>query len=128
MDHIANMLIQLKNAGTARKPHVVVSFSNIKLAIAKLLEREGYVASVSETKTGSVPAIKIDLAYKDREHRIHDVKRISKLSRRMYSKVSDLRPFKYGHGMVVLSTPKGILSDKEAKKEMVGGEVLFSIW
>lgn len=128
MDHIANMLIQLKNAGAARKPHITVSFSKMKLSIAKLLEREGYVAGVSEAKVGSVPSIQITLAYKGKDHRINDVKRVSKLSRRMYTKVSDLRPFKYGHGMIVLSTPKGILSDKEAKKEMVGGEVLFSIW
>lgn len=128
MDRIGDMLIQLKNAGTAHKANVVLPFSKMKLAIAKLLEREGYVAKVSETKVGKVPSIQIELAYKGREHKVHDVARVSKLSRRMYSGVKDLRSFKYGHGLTVLSTPKGILTDKEARKEMVGGEVLFTIW
>lgn len=128
MDRIGEMLTQLKNAGVARKAHITVPFSKIKLAIAKVLEREGYVAKVSEVKMGKIPSLQLELAYKGKEHRVHDVERISKLSRRLYTGVKALRPFKYGHGMTVLSTPKGILTDKEARKEMVGGEILFTIW
>ncbi len=129
MDGIANMLISIKNGSLVSKETVVVPFSNMKLAIAECLKINGFVGSVSKkTEKNNVPVLAIELLYGDAGSKIHDVKRISKPSRRMYSGVKDLRPFKNGHGMYVLSTPKGILSDKQAKKEQVGGELLFSIW
>lgn len=119
----------MKNGSRVSKDVVTVPFSNIKFAIAQCLKEHGYITEVSKkTQKKNVPVIEIALAYTGEDSRIHDVKRVSKPSRRVYMKIHDLRPIKNGHGMVVLSTPKGILSDKQAKKEQVGGEALFMIW
>lgn len=122
------MLITIKNGSTASKHEVVVPFSKIKNAIAECLKKEGYVHSVSKKTKDGFPALAIGLSYAGRTPRVNDVARISKPSRRMYMGVKEIRPYKNGRGMTVLSTPKGIMSDKEARKEMVGGEILFKIW
>lgn len=119
----------MKNGAAVSKGTVVVPFSNIKYAIAQCLERHGFIAGASKkTEKKNVPVLEISLAYGDGGAKIHDVKRISRPSRRVYMHAKDLRSVKNGHGIVVLSTPKGILSDKDAKKEQVGGEALFMIW
>ncbi|MCC6198960.1 30S ribosomal protein S8 [Candidatus Nomurabacteria bacterium] len=129
MDTIANMLISMKNGSAVSKEKVVVPFSNVKYAIAQCLEKSGFIAGASKkTEKKNVPVLEIDLAYTDGVAKIHDVKRLSKPSRRVYMGMRDLRPVKNGHGIVVLSTPKGILSDKDARKEQVGGEALFMMW
>ncbi len=129
MDTIANMLVSMKNGSMVSKGTVVVPFSKIKYAIAQCLQSHGFIASASKkTLKESMSVLEIALAYNEAGAKIHDVKRISKPSRRVYMGVGDMRPVKNGHGIVVLSTPKGILSDKEAKKEQVGGEALFMIW
>ena len=123
------MLITMKNASMVSKQTVVVPFSKIKYAIAQCLKDAGYITNASKkTEKNNVSVLEIELAYTDAGAKIHDVKRMSKPSRRMYSGVTELRPVKNGHGITVLSTPKGILSDKQAKKELVGGEVLFTMW
>jgi small subunit ribosomal protein S8 len=128
-DPIANMLVTMKNGARVSKNTVIVPFSNIKQAIAQCLKEHGYVVEVSKkTQKKNIPVLEIELAYNDGAAKIHDVKRLSKPSRRMYMGIHDLFPVKNGHGIVVLSTPKGILSDKQAKKEQVGGEALFMIW
>jgi small subunit ribosomal protein S8 len=129
MHKIANMIITMKNASMVSKETVVVPFSNIKYAIAQCLKEQGFIVNVSKkTEKNNVPVLEIQLAYTPEGPKIHDVKRMSKQSRRMYSGAKELRPVKNGHGITVLSTPKGILSDKQARKEMVGGEVLFTMW
>ena len=128
-DPISNMIIAMKNGSLVSKERVVVPFSRIKYAIAQCLKDNGYLVEASKkTEKGNIAVLELVLAYHNGSSRINDVKRISKPSRRMYMGVKDLRPVKNGHGMVVLSTPKGILSDKQAKKEAVGGEALFMIW
>lgn len=127
MDQIANMLIAIKNGGLVKKASVTIPSSKMKIAILELLKKEGYIKTYHVS--GEVkPALEIVLAYVKSEPRIRGVARVSKQSKRVYGGVKDIKPFKYGHGMTVLSTPKGILSDKEARKEMVGGELLFTIW
>ncbi len=129
MDTISNMLISMKNASMVSKDTVVVPFSSIKYAIAQCLQSHGFIAGASKkTLKKNMPVLEINLAYSDAGAKIHDVKRLSKPSRRVYMGVRDMRPVKNGHGMVVLSTPKGILADKDARKEQVGGEALFMIW
>lgn len=129
MDTIADMLVSMKNASMVAKSTVVVPFSKIKYAIAQCLQNSGFIEGVSKkTLKNNVAVLEIALAYTDAGAKIHDVKRVSKPSRRVYMGVRDMRPVKNGHGITVLSTPKGILSDKEAKKEQVGGEALFMIW
>ncbi|MFA5132352.1 MAG: 30S ribosomal protein S8 [Candidatus Paceibacterota bacterium] len=127
MDQIANMLIAIKNGGLVKKATVILPSSKLKVAILELLKKEEYIKTFHVTE-GVKPTVEIVLAYKKDEPRITGVARVSKQSKRMYTGVKKITPFKYGHGMTVLSTPKGILSDKEARKEMVGGELLFTIW
>jgi small subunit ribosomal protein S8 len=128
-DPIANMIISLKNAALVEKDTVVVPFSGIKLAIARCLEQHGYLASSQKkTEKKNKEIIEMKLKMNDGAPAIHEVKRVSKPSRRVYKGVKELASIKNGFGMLVLSTPKGILSDKDAKKEQVGGEALFMIW
>lgn len=127
-DPIAAMLIMIKNAGNAERPLVTVPFSKIKLSILECLAKQGYVGTISKKAKKGMPTLEVAVAYKDNQPRVTQVERVSKPSRRMYVGVSDIRSVKNGHGMLVLSTPKGILTDKEARKEQVGGEALFRIW
>ncbi|MEN9881343.1 MAG: ribosomal protein [Candidatus Parcubacteria bacterium] len=127
MDQIANMLIAIKNGGLVKKTSVIVPSSKMKVAILELLKNEGYIKTYHVDGT-TTPKIEVVLSYVKNSPRIHGVTRISKQSKRIYTGVKDISPIKYGHGMAVLSTPKGILSDKQARHEMVGGEVLFTIW
>jgi len=120
MDQIANMLITMKNASMVSKETVTVPFSKFKYAIAQCLKDQGFITNVSKkTEKNNIPVLEIELAYTPDGAKMHDV---------MYTGAKELRPVKNGHGITVLSTPKGILSDKQARKEMVGGEVLFTMW
>lgn len=123
------MLITMKNASMVSKDTVVVPFSKIKYAIAQCLKEQGFIVNASKkTEKNNVSVLEIQLAYTPEGPKIHDVKRMSKQSRRMYTGVKEIRPVKNGFGITVFSTPKGILSDKQARKEQVGGEVLFTMW
>ena len=129
MDPIANMLITMKNGAMISKKSVSVPFSSIKLAIAQCLKDAGFIANVSKkTEKNNTPVLEIELAYPMGKARITDVKRLSKPSRRVYMGTKDIHRVKNGHGILVLSTPKGILSDAQARKEQVGGEALFMMW
>ncbi|HWB34341.1 MAG TPA: 30S ribosomal protein S8 [Candidatus Paceibacterota bacterium] len=126
-DPIADFLIRLRNASMARKDVVSVPASKMTKALSELLEREGYVTSVDK-RVNKSNQISIVLAYKNGRAVIGGAKRISKPSRRMYMSVHDVKPVKRGHGLLVLSTPAGVLTGKEAKEKHVGGEALFEIW
>ncbi len=128
MDPIANMLIMIKNASLAQKESVVFPYSKLKLAIAECLAKEGYVKSASKKVRKEAPVVEVELIYTDKKPKITDVERISKHSKRVYMGMSDIHTVKGGSGLLVLSTPKGILSGKNARKEQVGGEALFKIW
>jgi len=118
------MLVRLQNASRVRKADVSMPYSRLKQAVAKVLEQEGYVADAAKKDN----ALTVSLVYKDGRPAINGIKRVSKPSRRMYMGVRDVRPVKRGHGLLVLSTPAGVLSGKEARAKRVGGEVLFEIW
>ncbi len=122
------MLIGMKNANRALRDSVIVPESKLCLAIAEKLSKEGFVGAISRKTRRGRPVFEVTLVSADRMPKITEVKRISKPSRRMYAGSADIRSIKNGKGLLVLSTPKGILTDKEARKEHVGGEVLFSIW
>jgi small subunit ribosomal protein S8 len=130
MNPVADMLSGIRNAGMAKKEVCIISYSNFKHAICSALEKAGYVGHVSKkTLKNGRYILEIPLVYtRDGSARIHEINIISKPSRRMYMGASDIRPFKNGVGSYFFSTPKGVLEGKDAKKEMVGGEVLFSIW
>ena len=128
MDQIANMINTIKNANRVEHELVTISYSKLKLAITDCLLKQGYIKSVTKKSKNGFPVLEIGLSYVDGEPKIKGVERVSKSSCRIYTNVKDIRPFKHGYGSMVLSTPKGILTEKEARKEMVGGEVLFKIW
>lgn len=130
-DPIADMLTRIRNASKVRKPEVLVPYSRLKLTIAKLLEREGYVGAVEtvRAKAGTYNEIKIALKYDNgRESLIHCVKRISTPGRRLYLGYRDIAGFVSHRGLTILSTPKGVMTNKEARKEKVGGELLCEVY
>ena len=128
-DTVADLIIHIKNAGLARKPQVSLPYSKFRRDIAQKLRVQNFVADVQEEGHGLKKRLLITLSYdKDGKHKVHDVKRISKPGCRIYATVKEIHPIKHGHGVLILSTPKGVLTGQEARKEHVGGEVLFSIW
>ena len=128
MDSISNMIIMLKNASLAGKESIFLPYSKMKNAIAGCLKKEGYVSNISKKVKKDQPVLEIELIYVDKKPKIVEVERISKQSRRVYFRMKDIHTVRNGSGLLVLSTPKGILSGKEARKEQVGGEALFKIW
>ena len=129
MDPISDMLIKIKNGSLAKKELVVTPHSKLKFSVASALLKAGFISGVSRKTKKSKPMLEILIAYdKEGTPKVHDIKRISKPSRRIYKGVKDLRPVRQGYGMTMLSTPKGILSDREARKENVGGEVMLTVW
>jgi small subunit ribosomal protein S8 len=125
-DPVSDLIIRIKNAGKVRKESVLLPYSKLKEAIATLLVAEGYLKSVSKKKTS--PVLEIVLNYHNGEPKVKEVERISKPSRRVYKGFEDIHPIKGGFGKTIFSTPKGILTDRQAIREKVGGEVLFKIW
>ncbi len=128
MDQIANMVNMIKNGGRAEHEFVTVSFSKIKQAIAECLLKEGYLSSVSKKVKKGFPVLELGIVYVDGAPKVTGAERVSKSSCRVYKGVKDIRYTKGGTVITVFSTPKGILTDKQARKEMVGGEVLFRMW
>lgn len=128
MDPIANMIIMMKNGSLAGKESVMFPFSNLKQAILECLKKEGFITNFTKKTRKEVPMLEVTLSYKDKKPVIAEAERISKNSKRVYFGVGDIFPIRNGAGILVLSTPKGILSGKEARKENVGGEALFKIW
>ena len=125
-DPVADLIIRIKNAGKVHKESVLLPYSKLKEAIATVLVAEGYLKSVSKKKTS--PVLEVVLNYHNGESKVKEVERISKPSRRVYKGFEDIHPTKGGFGKTIFSTPKGILTDRQAIKERVGGEVLFKIW
>ena len=128
-DPVGDFINRLKNGGEVKKQTVSVPFSAFKMAIAEVLKDAGYIQAIDKKGKKVKKTLDVVLKYDDAgKARIIGVKRISKPGRRMYRGVEDIRPVRYGHGTLILSTPKGIMTDKEARKAKVGGEALFEIW
>jgi small subunit ribosomal protein S8 len=128
-DPVGDFIIRLKNAGAVGKETVSVPFSQFKLAIAEKLKEAGYVSDIEKKGKKVRKTLDVVLKYKaDGSHAITDVKRISKPGRRLYKGSKEINPVRYGHGALILSTPQGVMTDKEARKAKVGGEALFEIW
>ena len=125
-DPIADMLTRIRNAQIAKHDAVVLPASNAKKAIAKILLNEGYVKSVDFIDDGPQGSIKITLKYVNGKQQ--PVKRISKPGLRVYAKSEELPKVLGGLGIAIISTSKGLMTDKEARKQMIGGEVLAYIW
>ncbi|MCI8718210.1 MAG: 30S ribosomal protein S8 [Lachnospiraceae bacterium] len=129
-DPIADMLTRIRNANTAKHDTVDVPSSKMKLAIAEILFKEGYIKKYEVIEDGVFKTIHITLKYgKDKNEKIiTGLKRISKPGLRVYAGKDELPRVLGGLGVAIISTNKGILTDKEARKEQVGGEVLAFIW
>ncbi len=128
-DPIGDFIVRLKNAGAAHREAVSLPYSKLKHAVADALVLRGYLASAEKHGKKVKKTLEVVLAKgTDGAAFISGVKRISKPGRRMYVKSADIHSVKFGKGMLVLSTPEGILSGEEARKQKVGGEQLFIIW
>ena len=127
-DPISDLIVRIKNASDAKKAAVEISYSKFAENVAHALKKAGYVSSVEKKGSKIVKSLELGLVYIDGQARVHGVERVSKPSRRMYQKSTDIRMYRSGFGNTFLSTPKGVLVDAEAKKNKVGGEVLFKIW
>ncbi|HEV2757252.1 MAG TPA: 30S ribosomal protein S8 [Actinomycetota bacterium] len=128
-DPIADMLARIRNASTAMHDDVVIPASKIKANIAKILEEEGYVDAVESVEVEGHPAIKIKLRYSEtRERAISGIRRISKPGRRVYRGSQELPRVLGGLGVAIISTSHGVMTDKQARRAKVGGEVLAYVW
>lgn len=126
-DKIGDMLNRLKNAGAVEHSTTLVPYSSINVSILDVLEKHNFIKSVEKPKKGD-KNIEVTLQYKNGKPKIRGIKRYSLPGRRVYKRVKDIRPIKNGYGMLILSTPSGLKTDTEAKKEKIGGEALFAIW
>ena len=128
-DRIADMMIRIKNAGLVKLPTATFPYTKVAESICEVLKKEGYIADYSvKGKKVSQKMIEVEVAYNGSSPKVTDVARVSKLSKRVYAGTKDIKPVKNGHGILVMSTPKGIMTGKQAREEKVGGELLFKLW
>ncbi len=128
-DSIADMLTRIRNANSAKHDSVKVPASNMKKAIAQILVDEGYIKSFTVEEDGKQGMMEIKLKYgPNKSQVITGIRRVSKPGLRIYSSCADMPKVMRGLGTVIVSTPKGVMTDKEARKQNVGGEVLAYIW
>ena len=128
-DVIADMLTRIRNAGTARHETVDIPASNMKKAIADILLEEGYVKGVQVIEDGRQGIIRVTLKYgQGKKNTIHGIRRVSKPGLRIYSNCEDMPKVMNGLGIAIVSTSKGIMTDKRARKENVGGEIIAVVW
>lgn len=127
-DPLGDMLTRIRNGQQARKDSVVSPASKLRGAVLEVLQREGYIRGYSEEELGKHPGLRIELKYFEGESAIRHVARVSKPGRRIYSGSSELPTVRNGLGITIVSTPKGVLSDAEARSQNVGGEVLAEVF
>ena len=127
-DAIADMLTRIRNAGTAGHATVDIPQSNLKKSIAKILLDEGYIESYELVEGNTQGIIRVTLKYSGKKHVISGIKRISKPGLRTYADKTSLPRVLNGLGIAIISTSKGVMTDKEARKLGVGGEVLAYVW
>lgn len=132
-DTIADMLTQIRNAQSARKPDVIVPFSKIKMAIVKILKDKGYIEDIQKEIQEHFSKIRIILKYESVGANklipvISEVTKISKLGKRVYVGKNGIRKVKSGYGISIISTSRGVMTGDEAKKIGMGGEVICEVW
>jgi small subunit ribosomal protein S8 len=130
-DPIADMLTRIRNAVRVERPIVEMPLSKVKRGVAEVLKREGYIWDWREDSAEGKPVkqLYIDLKYGPNGERvIRHIKRVSKPGRRVYSRATELRPILNGLGISIISTSRGVISDREARQKKLGGEVLCELW
>ena len=132
MDPVIDMLIRIKNAQAVKKEQVSIPFSKMKLAIAKVLKDSEFIQEFErksrKVKNSEHENIVVTMRYNEKDGGISGIKVISKPSRRLYIKAKDIKLVRSGYGIAILSTPKGIMSSIEARKNKLGGEIICEIW
>jgi small subunit ribosomal protein S8 len=128
-DPIADMLTRIRNAVRVERPHVTMPLSKVKRGLAEVLKREGYIWGWEEVTADPVAELKIELKYGPNGERvIRHIRRVSKPGRRVYARAAGLRPVLNGLGISIISTSRGVISDREARQRNLGGEVLCELW
>ncbi|MCX7735218.1 MAG: 30S ribosomal protein S8 [Candidatus Kapabacteria bacterium] len=127
-DTISDFLIRIKNAGIAKHKTVDIPYSKLKYSIAGILKEQGFISDFEKIDDGVQGLIRITLRYYQGRLVIKRIQRVSKPGRRVYATVDKLPRVYNGLGLAVISTSKGVLTDKEARKLNIGGEVLFTVW
>lgn len=128
-DSIADMLTRLRNANSAKHDHVVVPASRLKLEIAKILKAEGYITDVTVMERQPQNHLRLQLRYGPRRQQIlTGIRRVSRPGLRIYAKRSAVPQVRGGLGVAILSTSRGLMTDKEARRAGVGGEVICYVW
>jgi small subunit ribosomal protein S8 len=127
-DPISDMLTRIRNAQAVKKAELALPYSSVKFAIAKILEKEGFIEKAQKTTEGKFPMIEIVLKYTNGVAAIQFIQRISRPGRRVYTKSEDLRSILSGLGISVVSTSNGLMTNKEAHARHLGGEVLCEVY
>ena len=127
-DPIADMLTRIRNAGSAGLKKIVMPCSNVKAAIAAVLKEEGYIGDFAVSGEGAMRTLGIEIKYYGGKPVIAGLERVSKPSCRVHCGCAEIPRVRNGLGIVVLSTPKGIISGRKAKAENVGGEIICYVW
>jgi len=128
MDPISDMLTSIRNAVAVGHPTVNVPFSNLKYKIAKILGKEDFIEKVEKKGKGVKKSLEITLKYDGKVSAISDLKRISKSGQRIYLPYKKIKKVREGFGIAIISTSKGLMTNKEARKQKLGGEVICEIW
>jgi small subunit ribosomal protein S8 len=128
-DPLGDLLTRIRNGQRARKDSVSAPASKLRMSVLEVLKREGFIRGFSEYDVRpGIKEIKIELKYHEGDPVIREISRVSKPGRRVYSKIKDLARFYNGLGIAILSTPRGVMSDSEARDAHVGGEILCTVF
>ena len=127
-DNISDMLTRIRNGQKAKLLCISFPFSNLKFAILKVLKEEGYISDYNKNVDTGKPYIDVELKYCDAIGVIKEIHKVSKPGKRIYSSIKDLVGYYNNMGIYILSTPSGVLSDREARQKNVGGEVLCKVF
>jgi small subunit ribosomal protein S8 len=128
-DPIADMLTRIRNAITARKAKVIMPASKMKARIAEVLKDEGFVGAISSEEDGKQGLLSIELRYDNNNHNaIQGIRRVSKPGQRSYARHDNLPRVRSGLGIAILTTSKGVMTEREARKQGLGGELLCEVW
>lgn len=122
------MLTKIRNAQAVLHPTVEILFSNLKYEIAKILEKNGFVGKIDKTGRKTKKFIEITLKYDGTMPAISGLKKISKPGQRIYLSFKEIKRVRDGYGIAIISTSKGLMTDKEARKQKIGGEIICEIW
>lgn len=127
-DTLADTLIRLKNAQAVKKPSVIVPYNKMNNAVLALMQKENYIVKFEKDEQANFPVFKVTLKYVGGTPAIIHIKKISKPGVRIYTRSTDLKKTLSGYGLKIISTSKGVMTDTDAKKNKLGGEVLAELW